>query len=194
MLTTVDKHREVDLHSMFQQPTAWFVQREIQRYPYPLSSHSNACGTTGSSYQKILSSDNSGVEWTLGLSSGVIQQLVDDYFISFNIIYPVLDWDVFVQNALPSLSALESGEDATASIIALLVLALGTVVHEGVFGTPTTSGSGIRGGHASSPPGVELFDEARRRSGLVFNQIGLPNVQILLLMAYVNNSEFCHRQ
>jgi hypothetical protein len=92
------------------------------------------------------------------------------------------------------LSAPESGEDPTASIIALLVLALGTVAHEGVFGTPITLGSGIRGGNASSPPGVEMFDEARRRSGFVFNQIGLPNMQILLLMAYVSHSEFFHRQ
>jgi hypothetical protein len=84
-LTTVDKHHEVDFHTMFRQPTAWFVQREIQRYPYPLSCRSHASGTTELSSRKILCSENSGVEWTLGLSRGVIQQLVDDYFSSFNI-------------------------------------------------------------------------------------------------------------
>lgn len=73
------------------------------------------------------------------------------------------------------------------SVLALLVLALGQLAIEGVFersismvnGTP----SGFRGGTLERPPGMEIFNEARRRLGFVATQNTLENVQIMLLQA-----------
>lgn len=69
----------------------------------------------------------------------------------------------------------------------LLVFALGQVAIEGTYSQPISTRygkpSGLRGGTLTEPPGIRMFNEARRRLGLVLDAGTLENVQILLLQA-----------
>lgn len=78
------------------------------------------------------------------------------------------------------------------SVVALLVFALGELAIEGSRGTPMEvykgRPSGVRGGSSMDrPPGIGLFNEARKRMGFVLAECQLENVQIYALAAYVLN-------
>lgn len=77
------------------------------------------------------------------------------------------------------------------SVIALLVFALGELALLGSRGEPTEvyndRPSGLRGGTPERPPGLALFNEARKRIGFVLTECDLENVQILSLAAYVSD-------
>ena len=91
--------------------------------------------------------------------------MTDAYFRTFNTLYPVLDQLTFRAKTLEHLIASGFAYSNASSVLALLVLALGELALEGVAGNAisTTSGmsSGVRGGTASHPPGLELCREAR---------------------------------
>lgn len=99
-----------------------------------------------------------------------------------------MDRQNFISDTLTRVKA-EGFDGDTDSVIALLVFALGELAIEGSTGSPIEfhdgRPSGIRGGTASRPPGLALFNEARKRLGFVFTQCNLENVQILSLAAYV---------
>ena len=77
----------------------------------------------------------------------------------------------------------------TDSVIALLVFALGELAQQGLEGDSidTYNGrpSGLRGGNLEKPPGLALFNEARKRMGFILTDCDLENVQIFSLAAYV---------
>jgi hypothetical protein len=121
-----------------------------------------------------------------GLSHEEIQQLSNDYFNTFNYMYPFMDRERFFTNTMPkAIGDLRQVEGETT--ITLLVLALGKLAREGATGMPITqtdqSASGIRGGTADLPPGFSLFDKARQRTGFVATQYTLESIQIFSLEA-----------
>jgi hypothetical protein len=109
------------------------------------------------------------------------------YFKTFNVLLPLLEADVFVDVVVARLLQEGYGDDDPESVLALLVFALGQLATEGVTGEPTRASrdesSGFRGGSIERPPGLGLFNEARRRIGIVNTRPCLKTVQIMLLQA-----------
>lgn len=120
------------------------------------------------------------------LDKDVMSQLATSYFDTFNLLYPFMDRQYFMQNTLPKVHS-EGFEGDNESVIALLIFALGELAMDGARGKSISSHggrpSGIRGGTATKPPGLALFTEARRRIGFVLTGCELENVQIYSLVA-----------
>jgi hypothetical protein len=113
-----------------------------------------------------------------------MQRLAKAYFDSFNLLCPVLNRQPFVSETLPALFN-RGFDDSMASTIAFLVFALGEVAIAGYEGSPihvyNGRASGIKGGTKEAPPGLHLFNEARRRMGFNLTSCSLENVQIFEL-------------
>lgn len=172
-----------DLQYVLQGGTPWFIRLELDKHTTTLSSPRDIQGLLSS---PVRQSPRLGFA---GLSVDNIQRLTDAYFNTFNIIHPVLNREAFVTDIVgPMIRNGYTDGDASACL-ALLVFALGQVAIDGVFGHPISTNdgtpSGIRGGTATDPPGLELFNEARRRIGFIMHQYSLENVQIYLLQASV---------
>ena len=131
-----------------------------------------------------------------GLSADVMKQLADSYFSTFNLLYPVLDQNQFMNDILPRILTDGFGYGEAASVLALLVFALGQVGIDGIYGTPLANfhggPSGIRGGTATQPPGLGLFNEARARIGSIGIRSVLMHVQVHLLQAAYFEANACH--
>lgn len=114
-------------------------------------------------------------------------RLIDSYFDSYNVLYPLIDKDEFLDNILPEVLEEGFGYGDFASVLVLLMCALGQIAHEGIWGDAieVRDGweSGIRGGNAARPPGLDIFNEARMRTGFILTQTSLENIQILQLTA-----------
>lgn len=143
--------------------------------PYPVAPRPNA--PEGHSRRVVFKSVT--VEMMRGLS--------ECYFESFNTTYPVLDSQLYYANILPNIVRNGLGEADTDSIIALLVLALGRHALDGASGEPLPDvegkPSGLRGGSGNNPPGLDFFNEARRRMGFELTFFTLEHVQIFALTA-----------
>jgi hypothetical protein len=124
------------------------------------------------------------------LTRGIMHQLATAYFDTFNLIYPFMDRQNFISDTLTRVQSEGFNGDAD-SVIALLVFALGELAIEGSRGSPIDvhkgRPSGVRGGTASKPPGLALFNEARKRIGFVLTGYDLENIQIYSLAAYVTS-------
>ena len=122
------------------------------------------------------------------LTRDTMHRLATVYFDSFNLYYPILDRQNFISDTLTRVHS-EGFDGDTDSVIALLVFALGELAIEGSDGNPIEvykgRSSGVRGGTAIKPPGLALFNEARKRIGFVLTKFELENVQIFSLAAYV---------
>jgi hypothetical protein len=122
------------------------------------------------------------------LTRDIMHRLATVYFDTFNLYYPILDRQNFISDALTRVHS-EGFDGDTDSVIALLVFALGELAIEGSDGNPIEvykgRSSGVRGGTAIKPPGLALFNEARKRIGFVLTKFELENVQIFSLAAYV---------
>jgi hypothetical protein len=118
----------------------------------------------------------------------VIAEYSQYYFDTFNCFYPLLDSDDYFSEVITRVANGFGYEDPE-SIFVLLVIALGKCAYEGTFGPPLqrVDGvlSGIRGGSSASPPGLNFFDEARKRMGAAMTECNLKNVQIFCLTACV---------
>jgi hypothetical protein len=180
-----------DFQHIQEEGTAWFVQREMKKHPKGLApdfslslSRNHAIEMSGRRPEGVLP----------GLTTDLMIKYTEHYFNTYNMVYPVLDYDDFIQKVLPT--ALKGGfdDESTNATIALLVFTLGQVALEGVMGQPISKdngiASGIRGGSATSPPGLQIFTEARRRLGFVFTECQLETAQVLLLVAYVQRVAF----
>lgn len=125
-----------------------------------------------------------------------MKRCTDAYFGTFNMLYPILDYDLFTTEILELVIRTGFGYGDSASVLALLVLALGNVAAATVIGTPVPGGteipSGIRGGAAQNPSGLQLFNEARARIGSIVFRCDLINVQIHLLIATYFKANGCH--
>ena len=118
-------------------------------------------------------------------------RLSTNYFDTFNLLYPFMDRQNFLSDTLTRVQG-EGFDGDKESVIALLVFALGEVAVEGTRGQPIEQDkngrlSGIRGGSVSKPPGLPLFNEARKRIGFVLTGCDLETVQIYSLMACVDS-------
>jgi hypothetical protein len=122
------------------------------------------------------------------LTRDIMHELATAYFDTFNLIYPFMDRQDFISDTLTKVRT-EGFNGDPDSIIALLIFALGEVAIEGSRGNPIEvykgRPSGVRGGTALKPPGLALFNEARKRIGFVFTDYDLGNIQIYSLAACV---------
>ncbi|KAL2182901.1 hypothetical protein L209DRAFT_696874 [Thermothelomyces heterothallicus CBS 203.75] len=118
------------------------------------------------------------------LTWDTMQRLSKAYFDSFNLLCPILDRQSFMSETLPALFNHGFGDDMP-STIAFLVFALGGVAIAGSEGPPVHvyngRASGVKGGTRDRPPGLELFNEARRRMGFNSTECSLENVQMFEL-------------
>ncbi|KAK4039297.1 hypothetical protein C8A01DRAFT_16706 [Parachaetomium inaequale] len=118
------------------------------------------------------------------LSWDTMQTLSKAYFDSINLLCPILNRQSFMSDTLPTLFS-QGFDHGMASTIAFLVFALGEVALAGSDGPSVHvyngRASGIKGGSVDRPPGLELFNEARRRMGFNLTECSLENVQIFEL-------------
>lgn len=122
-----------------------------------------------------------------GMTMQRMQEYCDGYFNTFNVLAPILNRDTFLSESMSVVSQHGFVEGDQQSVLVLLVLALGQLAIEGVFERPVSmvngTPSGLRGGTIDQPPGIEIFNEARRRLGFVSTKMTLESVQIHLLLA-----------
>ncbi|KAF6843536.1 C6 finger domain-containing protein [Colletotrichum musicola] len=105
------------------------------------------------------------------------------YFDSFNLIHPVLDHKLFVEVTLPS-ALYDSMQDSAESTLVLLVMALAEMaLAEGSDFSISQSNYrvALEGTAVNVPPGLDFFNEARRRMGFSMADCTLENVQIFVL-------------
>jgi hypothetical protein len=109
------------------------------------------------------------------------------YFNTFNVLSPLLDLDTFTSRMATRLPYQSYRDDDPEGVLVYLVLALGQLAVEGVLDWPIGQYkgeySGFRGGTIEMPPGLNLFNEARRRMSAIDSKCRLKRVQILLLQA-----------
>ncbi|TVY37943.1 hypothetical protein LSUB1_G003152 [Lachnellula subtilissima] len=120
------------------------------------------------------------------LTRDTMFQLATAYFDSFNLIYPFMDRQNFLSDTLSKVQT-EGFDGDTDSVVALLIFALGDLALEGSQGKSIerhgTRASGVRGGTDKRPPGLALFNEARKRMGFILTDCNLENVQVFSLAA-----------
>lgn len=174
-----------DLQHVLQEGTPWFIKREIAKHPTSLPSEIGLpCFAVNAGAAEQGQSSNVAFP-TLTIQQ--IQEHSDAYFNTFNVLYPLLNRESFMNDVVAKLLREGYGDGDVGSVLALFVFALGQVAIEGVFDRPISvvngQPSGLRGGSLDHPPGLALFNEGRRRLGFVVTQCSLENVQILLLQA-----------
>ncbi|KAI6087819.1 hypothetical protein F4821DRAFT_99964 [Hypoxylon rubiginosum] len=130
----------------------------------------------------------------LSMTWETMQRLSKSYFDTFNLIYPIMDRQLFQTEVLPAIAS-HGFDESSSSTLACLVFALGEVAMSAVQGAPITSykgrPSGIRGGTLERPPGLLFFNEARKRMGFNLTECSLENVQMFALAA-IYHGTCCH--
>ncbi|TKA51528.1 hypothetical protein B0A49_12065, partial [Cryomyces minteri] len=173
-----------DLQFVLQDGTPWFIQQELSKHPnvLPYDVRIPSLSLPGPRDSTV----SPRVTFP-SLSYEHMHRYTNHYFNAFNVLYPILDREQFVSETLPTVTKTGFGDGDYPSVIALLVFALGKAAELGTYGEPINVengiASGIRGGSLENPPGIEIFNEARRRLGFVMSQCNLENVQINLLQA-----------
>lgn len=174
-----------DLQYVLQEGTPWFIRHEIAKHPQSLPYD------LALPYYALNSSlREQGIASKIAFPSLTIQQIQEQceaYFNTFNVLFPLLNRDSFMNGTVAPLLREGYADGDPNAVLALLVFALGQVAIEGVFERPISFigsyPSGFRGGTVDKPPGLAIFNEARRRLGFVTTQTTLASVQILLLEA-----------
>jgi hypothetical protein len=166
-----------DLQCIARLGSPWLLQRETSKHPGKLPCNIGLrCSTT-----------HSGSVIFLDLTAERVDKYSSAYFNTFNVLLPLLNPDDFIGGVVARLLREGYKDDDPESVLALLVFALGQLAIEGVMGQPTSKcndeSSGFRGGTIEKPPGLGLFNEARRRIGMINRRFSLEDVQILLLQA-----------
>lgn len=130
------------------------------------------------------------------LTNQRVGEYTSAYFNTFNVLLPLLDLDLFMDGIVARLLRDGYRDDDPESVLALLVFALGQLAIEGATGHPSMVGidgsSAFRRVAIERPPGIGLFNEARRRIGMVNTRLCLQNVQIMLLQAIYFESNARH--
>lgn len=167
-----------------QEGTAWFLRLELQKY-----SESLPCDTTMLSHpiEARQTLDGQPRVTFATINEDRMIRLSHSYFDSYNVVYPLIDREHFESTALAQVIENGFGYGDFDSVLALLVFALGQIAQDGKWGQPIEirdgQPSGIRGGDAKRPPGLDIFNEARKRMGFVLTQTSLENIQMLQLTA-----------
>ncbi|KAF2456326.1 hypothetical protein BDY21DRAFT_372456 [Lineolata rhizophorae] len=183
-LTDEELAAHADLDVILREGTPWFVHLELEKHPGSLP-----CDDSLTS--QYMDSPGGPTIFFQDLSLENVHLYSTEYFNRFNVLHPILDPDVY-QDTLKAVSQYGFSFGSHHSIIVLLVCALGKVALEGVSGTPLKPNSGIRGGTAERPPGLELFNEARRRIGYVMTECHMENIQVHLLVAVYYSASCRH--
>ncbi|KAK1758272.1 hypothetical protein QBC47DRAFT_294622 [Echria macrotheca] len=127
------------------------------------------------------------------LNWDTIQNLSKAYFDSWNLLFPILDRHSFLSTTMPSVFN-EGFGPGIGSTMAFLVFALGEVALAGSDGLPihAHSGrpSGVKGGTKDQPPGLDFFNEARKRIGFNLTECSIENIQIFSLASMYYGSCF----
>ncbi|USW51869.1 hypothetical protein Slin15195_G051880 [Septoria linicola] len=174
-----------DLQYVLQEGTPWFIRQEMQSHHEVVPSEPGLQSYYIQGYAPG-QSQPTRVAFQ-ALTSPRIQEYCDAYFNTYNVLAPVLNRDTFMQQIIAPVFREGFADGDQHSVLALMVLALGQVASEGVFERPVSmvngTQSGFRGGTVEHPPGLEIFNEARRRIGFIATNMTLENVQIMLLQA-----------
>ncbi|KAF2086496.1 hypothetical protein K490DRAFT_44350 [Saccharata proteae CBS 121410] len=183
---------EEDLQALMQEGTPWFLRQEMQKNPQILPSDVGLTPTRLESAPPTIGPRNSFLE----LTPEKMHHYATLYFNSFDVLYLLLDRTDFIERVLPYVARNGFGDGDCDSIVALMVFALGKLAIDGTYGTPLEISpgveSGLRGGSIERPPGLDIFNEARRRFGFVATQCSLENIQALLLSAVYYESAGRH--
>lgn len=176
-----------DMKSLEQEGSAFLVMVHRDQPSLPLNDELSSTPFMGMQSQANRTTGGTSVTFPY-LTRDVMQRLATSYFDTYNFLYPFMDRQNFLSDTLPRVHSGGFDSDPD-SITALLVFALGELAIDGSRGEPIQyhngRPSGVRGGSTERPPGLALFNEARKRIGFVFTQCNLENVQILSLAAYV---------
>ena len=183
-----------DLQHVLQEGTPWFIRQELHKHPQGLPINLGlpcfAISSEGSQQRHPTS-----VAFPT-LSIPQIKEYTEAYFNTFNVLLPLLNKETFMDETVAALLRDGYADGDQGAVLALLVFALGQVAIEGVHGRPIsvhdTQPSGLRGGSVEHPPGLAIFNEARRRIGFVATLNTLENVQIMLLQASYFEANACH--
>lgn len=173
-----------ELQHIVQDGTTWFLKQEHRKHQNSLPAH--VC-LTDRPIDYMISLGRPPRRHFAELTIELMQRYTESYFGTYHVLYPILDRDDFVSSCLTPTVKLGFGDGDYPSMMTLFVCALGKMAYEGTWGAPLEQvdggRSGLRGGSYEHPPGLEIFNEALRRFGLVFSSCSLENVQCLLLTA-----------
>lgn len=168
-----------DLQDVFHEDTPWLVRLELHKHPQTLP-----WDTDMPTYPMPNGTDEIRVGF-IDLTRENVRRMSDAYFNAFNVLLPILNRQMFLEDILEPILRNGFVDCDSQSCLVLLVLALGQAAIDGVHDSPISiiegNPSGLRGGTAKRPPGLDLFNEARRRIGFITHQCTLENVQIHLL-------------
>lgn len=118
------------------------------------------------------------------LTSASMQLLSNAYFDTFNHCHTLLEPDTFASEILGPLCN-DGLDDTVKSTLALVVFALGELAIAGDHGAPVsvynTRPGGVKGGTLRNPPGLALYNEARRRMGFTMADSSLESAQAFAL-------------
>lgn len=176
----------VDLKLLAQDGSAFLVHMQRDLPPLPLDEKMAQVPFLGMQTQASRSSGASRVTFPT-MNKDYMTRLATAYFDTFNFLYPFMDRQNFISDTLTKVCS-EGFDDDVDSVTSLLVMALGEVAIQGsqavsverINGRP----SGVRGGSIHRPPGLGLFNEARRRMGFLLVECELENAQMFSLLAY----------
>ena len=130
------------------------------------------------------------------LTTAHAKSYTDAYFSTFNVVYPILDEQQFTNEVLQPLIADGFRYGHAHSVLTLLVLALGQLALDSSTGAPIdfVDGwpSGVCGGSAQKPPGLDIFNEARARIGSLVLGSDIVSVQIMVLQATYFEANACY--
>ena len=174
-----------DLKSLEQEGSAFIVRMQRGTPNLPLDEGLEERPFVGMQTQATRAAGGARITFP-ALTGDMMNRLATAYFDTFNFIYPFMDRQNFMSDTLTRVHT-EGFNGDTDSVIALLVFALGELAIEGSRGNPIEEHqgcpSGVRGGTSSRPPGLALFNEARKRIGFVLTRCDLENVHVFLLTA-----------
>ncbi|KAI6252929.1 hypothetical protein MCOR19_010482 [Pyricularia oryzae] len=131
------------------------------------------------------------------LTSASMQLLSNAYFDTFNHCHPLLEPDTFASEILGPLCN-DGLDDTVKSTLALVVFALGELAIAGDHGAPVsvynTRPGGVKGGTLRNPPGLALYNEARRRMGFTMADSSLESAQAFALAGLYCEACFSHSE
>jgi len=185
-----DNTSSSELHEISREGTIWFMKQLVAKAPKLKPGVTVIMDLPRRLYLTLDKTKGGAV------SAADAFRYAEIYFDTFHVLHPFLDEEEFMCYTLPNLLDDSHPDDAISHTLALLVLSLGQMAHEGVVGEPVHHDkdlvSGIRGGSRESPPGIDLFNQARRSLGFHMTGCGLQNVQASLLQAIYFEANAMH--
>lgn len=174
--------------------TAWLIAQELDDSQSGLPMITNLSSVPVNE-NDLIPSFATRVYFT-DLTTDRVQIYTSAYFSTFNAVYPIIDESLFMSQTLPTQMNNGFGYGDAPSVLTLLVLALGQLAVESLNEAPiaTVDGepSGICGGSVTTPPGLELFNEARARIASFKLIPDAISVQVLILQATYFEANACH--